>query len=584
MADETQETTLAPEELERIGKIILALDRTVRSRRLYAANNPVLIKHQQDLMNEFNHYLSQKEDLSFVVEPYEFKVDQEVVYQNTHEQESFSFKLFNDGIRSISFKSGITTEEIADFVDALNSQMSGKESDSDSVTLFWEREFEHITYSVADSIIEEPTIDHKSTDEKMEELLDPNMTQYESTGDVAQEDVYDDLAYNDVKVTLNMGSVGKMFQERSVLTSDELEQIQTDISQSDRPERLILDFVDMLMAVLQEETEVADYIKALEAVGSVLDTNILQGNLHLARIIMEHIHQLPSRSIALKEKNPQAVAQTLKILWPKVRIDLFIQSINQGISASPEDVVFLVRSMGAAALPDLISLLPTVVSDHRRKEIGHGMASLCKAGDFEPFRPILSSRDPAMVRLGIFILSRIKSDKIVDLLPGLIKHPDPNVQRDAISVLQNHPSSKTFSILLKLLDDRSESSRMAALRTLALAKDKEVARHLMSVINSENFGKKSTQERRAYFYAVAKVAGDDFIPFLESILSAKRWFSKTEDETQYQLATYGLATIGTPRSRETLQKLSQSKNKVIKKLSENALRLLSTTQQKQETR
>ena len=113
-----------------------------------------------------------------------------------------------------------------------------------------------------------------------------------------------------------------------------------------------------------------------------------------------------------------------------------------------------------------------------------------------------------------------------------------------------------------------------ALRSLSTATDKEVARQLMAVINRPDFQERSFRERKSYFETVAKIAKDDFIPYLQSALDTRSWFKKAEMEEQYKLAIYGLAVVNTPASLKALQEMTKSKNKTIKMLSESSLRLL----------
>ena len=99
---------------------------------------------------------------------------------------------------------------------------------------------------------------------------------------------------------------------------------------------------------------------------------------------------------------------------------------------------------------------------------------------------------------------------------------------------------------------------------------------LMATINREDFGQKTLQERKAYFYAVAKIAGDNFVPFLQNILESRAWFRRTDVEAQYQLAAYGLTVIGSGKAREVLQRCTKSKNKSRSPCTRRTLSFLSS--------
>ncbi len=556
------------EKIERAQGLLKAFDRTIRSHRLYSENNPVLIKHQQDLFTIFTQFLSLYEELAVYVEPFQLKVDDEVAYLNQNQGESFAFRLFNDGIRSIKFRNGMTLDELSQFIGAINSGVGDTAKDSDAVTSFWEKEFDHIDYTVADMIMDETGSSDKSLDEKIEEVADPSMSMYHGAGGEADEDIYQDF-----KVTLNMQSVGKMFQDRCVMSANELAQIQQDIAESEQPERLVLDFVDMVLAMMHEEKDPDEYSRAAEALGNVLENNLMHGELGLARIVMDQVHRFPERPIVLTGIDPAILQKTLRILWPIRRVDMLIQSLNQEPKGTVEDIETLIRLIDPTTLPHLLKQVPTILDPNRRRIFCTGIAQLHR-GDLGLFMPMLASKDPDTLRTALFIIASIKNDKVVDLLPPLIQHPDLAIRKEAIAILRNFKTPKTHRILVNLLNDSNFEIRVLALRILASSQDREIARQLMATMNREDFHQKPTQERKSYFHAIAKIAGDDFIPYLRDILATKTWFRKNEQEELYQFATYALGIIGTPQAKSALQDSTKSKNKTIQRLSITALRIL----------
>ncbi|HLG19932.1 MAG TPA: HEAT repeat domain-containing protein [Bdellovibrionota bacterium] len=554
--------------LAQLKQVIASLERMIRSQRLYASNNPILVKHQQDLFQRMSKYLSNYGETAFVIEPFQMRVGDEIVYTNDSREESFAFRLFNDGVRTLKFLPGLTLEELNEFVAALNAPQGEEASELDAVTIFWETEFEHIEYTVADAFTDEPTSDDKSAQEKAEEIVDPNMTMYRGAGGEADEDIYHDL-----KVTLNMTSVGQLFQERCVLTPDELEKVREEIIQCDRPERLVLDFVDMVLAVLQEERDVDEFEKTLAALGSILDNNLMHGRLHIARMAMEQVHQFPRRPIEMAKADPNILPRTLKLLWTTERTDLFFQALNQEPTGSAEDIEMLVAMMDPMALPYLLKAVVRVVDPNRRRIVCHGIARLHR-GDLGIYLPMLSSKDPDIIRSAIYILSAIRHEKVTDLLGSLIQHPDLSIRKEAIAVLRNFQTPKAFRMLGNLLNDSNLEIRLLALRILAASKDRDVAMQLTSTINREDFREKSLQERKTYYYAAGKILGDEFVGFLEGILETKSWFRRPELEELYQCATFALSVIASPKAKAVLERFARSKNKSVRRFSEAALRAL----------
>jgi hypothetical protein len=555
--------------LERVTKIIHSLDRSLRSRKLYSPGHQTLVRHQQELMSFMQSFLTDYGKLELFVEPFELKVGESVVYQNTQQQESFAFKLFNDGIRSIIFHEGLGDSEIADFLGAMASHQPEKETDRDAITLFWEKEFEHISYTVADSIVEEPTLEQKSTTEKIDEILDPKMATYQRTaGDFEEEEVYQEL-----KVTLNPVAVGEMFRDRCVLRPEELAKIQVDLAQCDKPERLVVDFVDMVLAVLQEERDAKEYDRIVEVLGSVLDNNLLQGQMKLAKIVLEQVHAFPVRPIELSKTDAMLLRRTLKILWPTERLDLLIQSLNQDKTSSAEDIEGLISLVDPTAIPHLLKRVPAIADLNRRRTLCRGIAKLHK-GDLGVFIPLLSSKDPETLRAGLAILNAMSNEKVIDLLPMLIQHSDPLIRKEAIAILRNYKSPKAFRMLFNLLGDPSEDIRLLGLRILATVGDRDIARQLVEISEDPLFAERSMQERKAYYHAIAKIVGDDFVPYLSEMLLKKNWFGRKDINDQYQCATYALGVVGSTRARSALEEAIRNGNKSVRRFSELVLRQL----------
>lgn len=568
---------LTPSAIEDVTAIVRALDRGIRSRRLYAENNPTYLRHQQDLVSLLTQYLTAEDALTLMVEPYALKIGEATVYQNENQQESFAFRLFSDGIRSLAFETGLQESEITEFLSVISARQTDRASENaDAITLFWEKQFEHIRYSVADSILDEPTIEQKSTDDTIEELLDPEMTMYQGA-DSPSSALEDEEVSTELKPTLDPTSVGDMFQDRCVLAPEELAKIQIDLAESDKSERLILDFVDMLLAVLQEEDDSQEYDRIVTVLGTALDTNLRAGQFSIARMVMEQVHAFPKRASQANPDDPALLRRILKILWPAARVELFLQSCNQETVGGTEDLETLISLLDPNTIPQLLKQLGTIIDMSRRRILCRGIARLHK-GDLGLFLPMLSSKETDTVRSGLYILSLMKNDKIVDLLPSLIQHTNQTIRKEAISILRNFRNPKAHRLLMTLLQDPGEDIRILTLRILAGANERDVARPLLETINRKEFKEKSLQERKAYFHAVAKIVGDDFIPYLQNILRTKNWFGSPELNDMYQCATFSLSVLGTPLAREALQTAQKTGNRHVRKYSEAALRLLEGAQ------
>jgi len=175
----------------------------------------------------------------------------------------------------------------------------------------------------------------------------------------------------------------------------------------------------------------------------------------------------------------------------------------------------------------------------------------------------------------------MKNEKVVDLLPNLIKHTNHTLRKEAIAILRNFPSPKTLRMVMNLMKDSNEEIRILALRILSSLGNKDTARKLGETLNQKSFEEKPLQERKTYFHTIAKIAGDEFIPYLEGILSTKNWFGRQNLNDLYQCATFALTVVGTPLATKTLKGLCKSNNRSVRRLCEVALRHMEKPQIKQ---
>ncbi|MFH1018869.1 MAG: hypothetical protein V1798_11910 [Pseudomonadota bacterium] len=562
--------------VEGIKGIVLALDRALRSQRLYAATHPILVRHRQELQTLFTSHLERFGAVSIRVEPYRLMLGATPVYENENQQDSFAFRLFNDGIRTLGFRPGLTETELFEFLEAVTAAATTASTadDSDSVTRFWEKEFEHIHYSVADSIVEDTSGDERTAQNRVEEILDSGMSGYQprAQGGGGQP-AYEGADSDELKIALNVKGVGQMFSDRVVLADDELKAIREDMAESERPERLALDFVDMLLAVLQQEQDKTEFEKVLGALGILLDQNLTKGELHIVALIMEQAHEFPSRPIELAKRDPQFLSWALKILWPGPRTSLLCHSLSQPHRGGPSDVEKLFGMLDPGLVPTLLNLIPEVTDPLLRRAAARGVATLHK-GDVGLFSRMLSSKHPQVVETAIEIVAHLKNEKVVDLLAPFIARNEGPCRKEAIEVLKNYPNPRSFKLLYGLLEDPSEEIRLLALKILSGATDKEIARQVLAFLNRPDFKQKSFAERKAFIACVARVAKDDFLPHLESLLNTRVWFRKPEIDEQCRLAAYGLEVVATPKALQVLQAGAKAKNKVVRLLCESALRHL----------
>ena len=558
--EETEKNT----SFQDVSKIISSLDKNIRSKKLYAANNPILKRHQEDLLVLLNTYLQMNNELDLLVDPFEMKLNNEVVYQNENRQENFAFKLYNEGIRSLAFKPGLTDFELDSFLKAFIHSTQKKENEDshvDAVSALWEQEFEHIKYSVADTIVEESSLPgEKSMDQKIGEILDESMFGYQGTTESSKDDEF----YQGINVTINPVSVGKMFQTHTVLNPDDLMKIRLDIAECERPERMLVDFVDMLLAVLMEETEEESFFSFIDYLGQALENALIQNQFHLSRILMELVNRFPTKPIPMFAANPNTMQEILRRLWSPSRVQMFVLSINESKEEDLENIETLISMMDAPLVSELLSSFDSVQDISRKKLILRGFSRVNAVDHVGLMLPYLSGRDSEQIRLGLYFLSLLKGDKVVDAIVKLIPSQTSAVKKEYLALLKKFPGEKSSEALMNALKDGDQEIRLHALKSLGITGDHTVAKRLGNTILSPTFANLDLNERKTYYMTVARITGNDFLPYLTTVFETKNWFSNQALNELYICGAFALQNIRTPEAKLLMEKIQLTGNKHMK--------------------
>ena len=167
---QTEETVQVPEsELKAVRDLLLGLMKTKRAFEMYPANNPILVKFQDDLNRMFDEFFEGLDRLSLLIRQQEISYKGQTVYKSGEKDESLSLLFYKDGLREITFTQGFSREELMDFMDVIRTRpdAAGENWDDDIVTLLWEKDFMHLRYYVVEEFAEGEAL----SEEEVQKLL-----------------------------------------------------------------------------------------------------------------------------------------------------------------------------------------------------------------------------------------------------------------------------------------------------------------------------------------------------------------------------------------------------------------------------
>ena len=133
------------------------LAKVVKIYRLYPPGSAATTQRVDDLHRRFQMVLAEEGDIELSVSQFELLYQGQVVYLELDKASSLAFKLFRDGIIRLAFAEGLEKEEVSGLLDILSSDLDPEDED-DLVTLFWEKNFAHVSYDFVEESFDDASI------------------------------------------------------------------------------------------------------------------------------------------------------------------------------------------------------------------------------------------------------------------------------------------------------------------------------------------------------------------------------------------------------------------------------------------
>ncbi|MDP3282897.1 MAG: hypothetical protein Q8M56_00520, partial [Desulfobacterales bacterium] len=135
-------------DIDQVREIIRLFLKSKKILKMYPPNNPMCVNITDACFAKFTEFFSFREKLSLKIGQNDIFYDSEAIYSNTEKEDNLALFFFKDGLREITFKRGLSREEMDDFLKIISFDFSRDTEDDDIVTLLWEKDFQNIQYIV----------------------------------------------------------------------------------------------------------------------------------------------------------------------------------------------------------------------------------------------------------------------------------------------------------------------------------------------------------------------------------------------------------------------------------------------------
>ena len=145
---EVQPTTVPTAQ---VVELMAAMVKALRAFQIYLPNNPIHQRAIQNVQAACAPIWSGTEELVLNISESEFTWEDQVVYRQPNKNESLSWSLFKDGMRSVTIRRGAEEKELPLLLATINrARFLPPDAGDDLPTLLWEHEFEFIEYRFID--------------------------------------------------------------------------------------------------------------------------------------------------------------------------------------------------------------------------------------------------------------------------------------------------------------------------------------------------------------------------------------------------------------------------------------------------
>ena len=580
-ADELEEAPLDENpndspEIRQVRKLASSLAKAVKATRLYPMDNPINRKFARELVTQFDETFSMLSEIRLTIGKTKFFFRGQEVLDQPGREDSVPGRFFWDGIREITFRDGLRPQEIIDFLGLCRrNHETADDGEDDLVTLFWEQQFEHITYINVDDIL-----DLDNPDDPVPEEFG---TAYMNFVDMEMHNLEDDDE-NPLGLASELAREiqKKMMEEETDLFSvagGERDKLLAEFALEDS-NKILEDILYILQETMFLDTNEVSFRETVAVITGAMSGLLTDGRLVVAggllRILNDMMEQKPDMTPAMH----QSLEEALAIGFEEKSCAALVEHLNTNLPdvvAALDDFLGLLPESATGALCQVLS---EVTHPAARKRMVEALSRRARAG-VDYFIPYLKDPRPEMVRDVALILGETKSDKAIRPLRELMRHPDVNVRCVALEGLCRLGPAKAGDVLMNALQDRNQNVRLTAVKSLGEA-GRVAVPALMQIIADRDFKERDLAEKKAFFRALATAGGEQALPVFKEFISQKSLFKRQQVEELRACACEALGWVGGRHAHELLEELAMDKSKMVRLAANAAIHRLEQLSQNSE--
>jgi len=524
-----------------IRDIFITMTKTLKTFKAYPPNNPIYQKFAAELLEKFNSYFEINDTLPLTVEQFSLLFNGKEVFRSEDRNDNIALMLFVDGIREICFYRGITLDELISFVDVFKVMSEGQNLEDDVVTLLWEKNIGHITYSVSEGFIEE------------ELPVDNELLMVESDDErTPLGATYIDAVLTPLVLDFKAGSVSS--NELGTLRH-EAERLEAD--------NLLSEAAELFLELMTTEKDIEGFRDLSKNIGIIINIMFDKDYIDKTIEILSKVEAILGSGVT--SEHEKIINEIIAMAGSEDKIKkLFAGDRN------PETIQTYLLLLNKNAIPVLLTILREL-EDRKMRRFLCNILSIIGKQDIEAFASGIHDDRWYLVRNTLMILGMIKDPAAIKYIEGALHHPELRVKKEAVRALESIGSEQIKGPLMTALNDNDPGVRTGALKVLRRFGDKKLFELMKERILASNLKERPFTEKREIFETLAETGKEMAFPILSEFFKKKGLFKRTETEELRACAAYGLGVLGTEESIALLKKGMGAKEGIVSDVCKKAL-------------
>lgn len=544
------------------------LTKAVKAKLVYPSSSKLPDQFKNDLMKKSENIFNDIEEIDYRITSNSILYEKSSVYEASSRTENFAHLFFRDGILGLSFKQGIEQAELGRFVNLLAKMMRTIYIDIDIVTLLWEEDFQHISYELIDEDIEIETVEYTIENFKPDNILSDedikalyrDEREISFNEDEKSDEINNDKPYSRGAAYSNIPHDALEFLTHiSELTNEEKVQIAellTEDSNFDSTEYLLT----AIFEILGMEKEIPGYVEVLKYIGKVRDSFIQLGNFKGLTNLVRRMQELLIALSNLETKRAEKIEGFFLDCASREKIELVVESVNETKDLDTENLMSYLKHLPWAAIDPLLYSLGELNEYKARRAVCSVLAELGKE-QIDILARGLDDERWYVIRNVIMILGEIGHPKTINYLKKTIRHPDFRVRKETLKAAVRLNMNEGDDFMILSLSDPDIKIQLFSLDSLIKTNSRRGIKAIEHIIKDKKFKDRTPEQIKKFLETYAILGQDSALAFLMLLTKKKLFFSTGREERLRLLAIDSIGNIKTSEAKNTLMKITKSKNK-----------------------